>query len=488
MGGTVRTPVLVGVGAVSQRLNEPGVGLDDAEIIVEAARGAIFDSGSRSIVSHVSWIGASRGLAGLRDVAREVARAFGVEAHTVAAPVGVPQQTLISRALAGIRAGQIDAAIICGGEAKWRTDLARRSRVDIAAPRNGDHQPDEVLSATGETIAGPETAVGAVSPVQQYAMIENARRAANGWTLEQHLDGISSLWKRFNVVAGTNSEAAFPHRRSAESIRQAGADNRMLAFPYNKWHASQWSVDQSAALLICSTEVAASCGVPRDRWIYPHVSLESSHSLSLSRRRDLHRWPAMGVIGRAAERRVGIRLRELRHIELYSCFPSAVRVQQDELGLPRSGTPTITGGMTFAGGPFNNFVYQSTVAMASRLRSQPGRLGLVTGVSGYLTNPALTIWSTQPPAEPVLIDDMVVEVAAATREAPLDETPAGRGTVATYTVVPSDDGASSVVAIVDLDSGARAVASMKDADLAASAIKEEFIGHRVNVNGIHFSA
>ena len=33
---------------------------------------------------------------------------------------------------------------------------------------------------------------------------------------------------------------------------------------------------------------------------------------------------------------------------------------------------TITGGMAFAGGPFNNFVLQATVAMIERLRRQPG--------------------------------------------------------------------------------------------------------------------
>ena len=48
-----------------------------------------------------------------------------------------------------------------------------------------------------------------------------------------------------------------------------------------------------------------------------------------------------------------------RLAEVYSCFPAAVRVQQRELGLDPDGTPTLTGGMAFAGGPFNHFVLQS---------------------------------------------------------------------------------------------------------------------------------
>ena len=68
---------------------------------------------------------------------------------------------------------------------------------------------------------------------------------------------------------------------------------------------------------------------------------------------------------------------EIEVVELYSCFPSAVRVQQRALGLPLDGTPTVTGGMAFAGGPFNNFVLQSMAAVVPLLRDGPDRLGCV---------------------------------------------------------------------------------------------------------------
>ena len=68
------------------------------------------------------------------------------------------------------------------------------------------------------------------------------------------------------------------------------------------------------------------------------------------------------------------------HVELYSCFPAAVRVQQRELGIPLSRRVTQTGGMTFGGGPLNNFVIQSWVKMVERLREDQGSRGLVTAV------------------------------------------------------------------------------------------------------------
>ena len=107
----------------------------------------------------------------------------------------------------------------------------------------------------------------------------------------------------------------------------------------------------------------------------------------------------MGVLGRHAAARLGQPLRDIALAELYSCFPVAVRVQQRELDLNPAGTPTLTGGMAFAGGPFNHYVLLSTVTMGHRLRAVPGELGLVTTVSGMLSKPGLAVWGAAPPAD-----------------------------------------------------------------------------------------
>lgn len=483
MGIEPATPVLVGVGTVSQQLDEPGAGLDDSAMIIEAARRAVVDGGSRALQPRIGWIGATRGFAGIADVGRGVATELRVDAHTVAAAVGIPQQTLVNRAIEAIATGRVEAAIICGGEARHRADVCRRAGIALLGPALDSAEPDEVLIPSGELMARPEIEAGVVSPVQQYAMIDNARRARHGWSLEEHLVDIDGLWHGFNEVARTNPLAAFPQPLDPSEIRASGSGNRVLAFPYNRWHASQWSVDQSAALLLCSVEVATACGIPKDRWVFPHVGVDSSFSLSLSRRRDLDRWAAMRVLGEAAARHIGRAVDEIEHLELYSCFPSAVRVQQSELGVGHERVPTVTGGMSFAGGPFNNFVFQATAAMVGSLRADPGSYGMVTTVSGLLTKPALGVWSTSPPARAAMIADLVAEAAAATAEAPLNETPDGAGTVATYTVVPEGRDPARVSAIIDLDDGARAVATVEDDDLAAAAIVEDLIGRRVRVEG-----
>ena len=261
--------------------------------------------------------------------------------------------------------------------------------------------------------------------------------------------------------------------------------NRPLAFPYNKWHATQWTVDQAAALVFCSVEAATRLGVGADRWVHPLVGLHSSHAVSLLARRRPHTWPAMGVLADAAGARIGRPVAEAEIVEVYSCFPAAVRVQQRALGLDVGGTPTVTGGMAFAGGPFNNFVLQATAAVAQAVRSRPGELGVVTTVSGLLTKPGLAVWSALPDGRPPRLADLGRAAGAGTEVVDVVETLDGyRGgaTVVTYTVTYDGLEPARVVALCDTDDGRRCVALSDDGDLAARAIAEEMIGCRVRAD------
>jgi acetyl-CoA C-acetyltransferase len=174
----------------------------------------------------------------------------------------------------------------------------------------------------------------------------------------------------------------------------------------------------------------------------------------------------------------------VEHIEVYSCFPAAVQVQQRELGLPLDGTPTVTGGMAFAGGPFNNYVYQATAAVVGRLREHPGDLGLVTTVSGLLTKPGLAVWSAQP-GEPPLVADLAEAAAqetatvdiAAEYDGPATATPY---TVASYTVVSAFDAPDRLVVVADTPAG-RTVATTLESSLVTEATARELIGTSVSV-------
>ena len=468
-----RTPVLVGVGTAS----------DDAEaveLMAEAAGRALADAGGRGLAGRVDRVAVPQGSWTYPDPARIVAGRIGAPtAATHLVELGIPQQSLVNDALAAVLSGASEVAVVVGGEAKrWVRDREKAGLAPTETPQPGA-APDVLRRREGPLLEPVEVAHRLWDPVQQYAMIDNALRAAEGRTLAGQRAEIDGLWERMSDVSAANPDAAFGGHRDAAWLATPSADNRPLAFPYNKWHSTQWTVNQAAALVICSVRTARDAGVPEDRWVFPLVGLESSHAVSVLCRGRIGAWPAMGVLGGTATARIGRRLDEVEVVELYSCFPSAVRVQQRELGLPLDGTPTVTGGMAFAGGPFNNAVLQSVAAVAPRLRDDPGALGMVTTVSGLLTKPGLGIWSARPDGRPPLLSDLAYEVASATEVVEAVETLEGYegpATVATYTVTYDGPDPARVVAVCDTADGRRCVSLGEDADLAAAACTEELVG------------
>jgi acetyl-CoA C-acetyltransferase len=476
-----RTPVVAGVARAGQDVDDPGGGDSALGLMVTAALAAGADAGAPALLERVDRVAVPEGTWTYRNAAGLVARAVGAPgARTVVMAVGIPQQTLLDDAVRDLRAGDIDVALVVGGEAAHRAVVARRAGVDPDDGVDGDDgAPDEHRRPEGEIVSPPEIAAKVYSPPEQYALLDSALRAAEGQTIDEHRDEIAALWARFGAVAG--------RPMAASHLREPGPGNRAIAFPYNRWHCSQLHVDQSAALVVCTLAAAEAAGADPAKIVFPLVALESSHALAVPRRRHLHRWPAMEQLGAAAAAHLGRPLRSIEHAEVYSCFPAAVRVQQRALGLPVDGTPTITGGMPFAGGPWNNFVLQATVAMVERLRADPGTLGLVTTVSGFLTKPGLAVYGTEPPDRPLLVADLADRAAAATDEVPLAAGYTGPATVAAWTVSYDRDGGTRTIVVADTPAGERCVATSEDADVAAAAVADDLSGATVAVDGSAFT-
>ncbi len=458
--------------------------------MARALLGAAADAGSTRILGAIDRMAVPQGNWAYPDPARLVADRVGArECRTHLVELGIPQQSLINQAMSAILEGRSQVAVIIGGEAKRRSQQAERSGRTVEETPQPGVRPDVVEQRPGPLLEPVEVATGLWDPVQQYAMIDNALRRAEERRLEEHRDEVAELWGRFNRVAADNPHAAFPAPMSASEIATPSRHNRPLAFPYNKWHSTQWTVDQAAALLVCSVGAARQFGIPPDRWVFPVVGLESSHAVSLLRRADLHTWPAMRVLGARAADRIGRPVADVDIAELYSCFPAAVRVQQRALGIGPEATPTVTGGMAFAGGPFNNFVYQATVAVVEKIRASPGALGMVTTVSGLLTKPGIGIWCTEPDEEPPLIADLADEAAAATETVEVHETLeeyAGAASVASYTVTFDGEEPNRTVAVAETPTGRRCVAFSDDPDLARHAVSTELGGATIQVRSGSF--
>jgi acetyl-CoA C-acetyltransferase len=480
-----RTPVLVGVGTASQHLDDPAAAREPSALMAAACDVAAEDAGARALLSKADLVLVPKGTWGYPDAARLVASQVGaLRARTVIGEFGVLQTTLIERAASAIQSDGADVAVVVGGEAKWRELRAMITGTSAESTQQPPAVPDEVLAPKGAILSDEEISARLVSAVAHYALIEHARRRADGQAVAAHASDIAALWERFNVVARGNPAAWNRAPMSAADIATAGPRNRPLATPYLKWHNSQWNVDQAACLILCSADAARAAGVPADRWVFPETVAWSDDMVPVSVRAAVHRAPGFRLAGQAALDGAGVAIDDVAYFDLYSCFPIAVRTQALELGLALDDARslTVTGGMTFAGGPLNNYVLQSTAKMAAVLRVDPDAHGMVTAISAMITKQAVSLWSCRPPARGFVATDVSSAVAAATPKVPVRQDGAGRAEVVTYTVLHDGAGvADRAVVLAQRPDGSRALAGSHA--LAAAMTVGEWGGREVDLDG-----
>ena len=479
-----RTPVLVGAAATSSRLL-PGEPPEAIELMALAAEAAAARAGSPGLLGRVDRIVVPRGTWGYRDPGRLLAHRLGCpDARTVVAELGMLQSGLLHAAASDVAAGRAEVVLVAGGEARDRVIRAAKAGTEaVESVQPDDVRPDEVLAPAADVIHRLEIDRRLVQAVEQYALIENAVRARDGMSLEEHRSVIAELWAACNRSAADNPLAWNPAPMSATELATPSAGNRPLAHPYNKWHVTQWNVDLASALLLTTVGTARALGLDEATWVFPVAGADSNHMVPVVARGELWRCPGAGIAGRAAFTAAGVDPDALTHVDLYSCFPIAVRLQARELGIDDGRPLSVGGGMAFAGGPFNNAVLQATVRAAELLAGNPGQHALVSAVSGMLTKQGMTIWSASPPADGFRHHDVTAEVAAATpeRRVATEDEHIGEGTVVSSTVRYDGDGPAEGVVLVDLDGGARGIGLITDRAVAGEMTTREWAGARVRV-------
>jgi acetyl-CoA C-acetyltransferase len=388
-----------------------------------------------------------------------------------------------------ISRGDLDIVLVTGAEAMYTRTLARRipgaPRLDWIT-QDADSTPPPVPFGVDKAGASElEVSRGVLLPVHAYPLFENALRAANGWTMEEHAARIGALWARFSEVASDNPYAWFRTPRTAAEIVTPGPDNRMISFPYPKLCTANMQVDQGAGYIVCSVGAAQAAGVPEERWVFPLAGADGNDHWYISERSELHRSPAIRLAGGAALELAGIGADDLSAIDLYSCFPVVVQMAARELGLPLDDPArplTLTGGLTFGGGPGNNYTAHGIAAAVSALRVSPGSVGLVTGNGWYATKHSIGIYASRPPAhggsQPFAWRDVQSEINALPR-CRVDAEATGRVVVETYTVTfDRSGGAERGIVACRTPDDTRAWGNISDADTLASLCAEEGVGRK----------
>ncbi len=340
-----------------------------------------------------------------RNPGLPVASALGMDPAEMllATTGGNNPQSLVNATSLAIGRGELDVAVLVGADCVYTQAAARRhpDRPVLAwtvQPPDAARPPlfgnDQRATTEAEEDRGLDL------PIHVYPLFENALRAGLGRSLDDHRRRIGALWSRFSEVAATNPYAWFRDARSVDEIITVTDSNRMIDYPYTKLLTADMQVDQGAAIIMCSAAAAASAGIPRERWVFPLAGADADDHWFLSHRLDFHSSPAIRLAGRSALSLAGAGIDDVAHVDLYSCFPSAVEIAAAELGLADddpSRPLTVTGGLTFGGGPGNNYGTHAVASMIDVLRADPGSLGLVTGVGWYLTKHSIGIYGTEPP-------------------------------------------------------------------------------------------
>lgn len=483
-----RAPILVGAGQFSNRVDRGAEVLEPVDLMAVALRRAEVDTGVASVL---------RGADSVR-VITELSWRYGDPGALVAARVGAEPaetlltvmggnyvQTLVNRTALDIAAGRCDLVLLCGGEA-WRSRTrARHDGVEPAWTTQPEGtRPTTVFGEDRPLNHEAEVSRGVFMPVHLYPMFDVALRAHEGWSIDEHRHRIATLWSRFSEVAARNPNAWIQRAFTADELATASPENRMVGFPYTKRLNSNNAVEQGAALVMCSVERAEALGIPTDRWVFLHAGADAHDHWFVSERADLHSSPAIRTAGRLALDLAGIGVDDLAHVDLYSCFPSAVQIAARELGLGAERPLTVTGGMSFAGGPWNNYVMHGIATMADLLRADPDAFGLCTANGGYLTKHAFGVYRAAPPggtgfrhAEP---QD---EVDALPRREPAPDHE-GAVEIESYVVAHDRDGApeQALCALLTPD-GRRTWGSTDDVDTMAAMVTDEHVGRPASIDG-----
>jgi acetyl-CoA C-acetyltransferase len=445
-----RTPVLIGAGQVtSQWAGEDAASAPSPQDLRrDAAALALADSGRAEAVREAIDL-----IVAVRTTPDSIPNAphpFGRCANppaTVAADLGITgargiysqlggdqPQALVNELAAAVHAGEARTVLLVGAEATRALKFAVRKGMTLDWSRSAEGDMED-RGFGGRLLSEYEIANGLGSPTQTYPAFEHALRARLGNSRSQHMQLMSELWAGFSEVAAANPHSQFPQAHSAEFLATPSPGNYPIADPYLKWHVAQDAVNQAAAVIITTVAEAERLGIERARWVFLHGHAKAKDKM-VTKRPDLSRSKPIELVLRQALATSDKTVADLALIDLYSCFPVAVLLATEALGIDGRNTPvTLTGGLPFFGGPGNNYSLHAIATMVETLRGQPGAFGLILANGGFLTKEAAGVYSTEPPANWQPQSSAEIQAAIDAQESPALLAEDCDARIETYTVV-----------------------------------------------------
>lgn len=492
-----RTPVVVGVGQFTERIDDPGYrGMSAVDLATAAAQAALADTGTdtSAVATAIDTVFGLRQfeisgpmpatLGKSNNYPRSVMKRLGGDpARVVLEPVGGQSpQKLVTEAGNAILAGDADVVMIMGSEpgstAKYFAN--RDDKPDFTENVDGqlEDRGHQILNYIDEyTVQHGLTG----APVQ-YGLLDNARRARLGLGVAEYRHEMARLFAPMSKVAAKNPFSSSPVERSVEEVETVTDENRMICDPYPRLLVARDTVNQGAAAILMSVEAARRLGVPEEKWVYLHGHSDLIEQALLDRV-DLGASPAAVHAAHEALRVAGLGVDDIATFDLYSCFPFPVFVICETLGLTADDPRglTLTGGLPYFGGPGNSYALHGIAETVIQMRDQPGRFGFVGANGGIMSKYSVGIYSAEPAEwRTSRSAELTAQVAELPRVA-VTKAAEGPGTVETYSVRydwPVRTGI--IVGRLDAD-GSRFMATTEDADLVALMSDGDPLGANVTV-------
>ena len=437
-----RTPVIVGVGEITDRPTEIVDGLEPLALLIEALKRAEADSGaallgeidSLDVVNFLSWR--------YRDPEKQLSSRLGIQPkHAYYGPVGGESPIrYLHEAAQRIARGECGVAAICGAEAQSSATRAERAGIALPwTPFAHDVEEPKRGAAFQKPIA---VKLGVFRPVSVYPFYEAATSAHWGQSPREAMAESGALWSAYSAVATENPNAWLKRHFTPEEITTPSPDNRLIAWPYTKLMVANPTVNMGGAVLMTSLAKARAAGIAEDRLVHIRGGASAEERRDYLERDQFVESHAQNAVLRTVMDLAGGDGTAFDAVELYSCFPCVPKMARRTLGLGADVKPTVTGGLTFFGAPLNTYMTHAACAMVRKLRGGAS-LGLLYGQGGFVTKHHALVLSPNAPTEP-LAQETSVQQEADRRRGPVPTfvtEAAGKGTVESFTALYGRDNA-----------------------------------------------
>ncbi|UCC19376.1 MAG: hypothetical protein JSV62_14925 [Promethearchaeota archaeon] len=398
------TPVIIGAAQVTQKKNIK-LPLDPINLVAKACNKAIANTFGEKLRNGIDTIYMSTISSWIyEDPPSKLSDLLGIKPHhKYIAPIsGNIPQLLVNKAAKAISLGETKIILIAGGEASYSKYRAKKKGISLNWPKPPPKAINEARKAIIFYLSQLENQYKLTNPTFIYALIETALRATSKKSLKEHMKFIGKRYERFSEIASKNPYSWEQNQFNSEEIITPSSINRIICHPYPKRMVANLYVDQSAALVMTSEDIADKLGIDRKLWVYPMGGADLKNIFYLAQRPQLYDSPAIREASRLALKQAGLKLNEIDVFDLYSCFPCMVEIARREIGIPDDDPRdlTITGGLSFFGGPFSSYSMHSIVSAVDLIQSNPSIKVMILANGGYNTSESIGIYGNIPPYKP----------------------------------------------------------------------------------------